>query len=228
MLKLIEGSYASFFPREIDAMFRNRAETFSERLGWDVVVENGRERDQFDAANPLYLLSVDPDTEEYWGSLRLLPTTGPNMLRDVFPFLMGGEPMVESATIWEISQLCAKVVEGQPERSRNGINLAFGELLAGIGEVALLAGLPEIVAVFDARVFEVVKAAGCAPRVIGTPRRIGDVVSYAGLFATGDGVMLEAVRKACGIEGSVLAPDAREIAFPTAGCTVGETSLASA
>ena len=104
MLKLIEGSYASFFPREIDAMFRNRAETFSERLGWDVVVENGRERDQFDAANPLYLLSVDPDTEEYWGSLRLLPTTGPNMLRDVFPFLMGGEPMVESATIWEISR----------------------------------------------------------------------------------------------------------------------------
>ena len=34
MLKLIEGSYASFFPREIDAMFRNRAQTFSERLGW--------------------------------------------------------------------------------------------------------------------------------------------------------------------------------------------------
>jgi len=27
MLKLIEGSCASFFPREIDAMFRNRAET---------------------------------------------------------------------------------------------------------------------------------------------------------------------------------------------------------
>ena len=29
MLKIIEGSYASFFPKEIDAMFRNRAETFS-------------------------------------------------------------------------------------------------------------------------------------------------------------------------------------------------------
>ena len=39
MLKLIEGSYASFFPKEMDAMFRNRAETFSERLGWEVVVK---------------------------------------------------------------------------------------------------------------------------------------------------------------------------------------------
>src|SRR5215469_9537571 len=47
MLKLIEGSYASFFPKEMDAMFRNRAETFSERLGWEVVVKNGYERDVF-------------------------------------------------------------------------------------------------------------------------------------------------------------------------------------
>ena len=91
MLKLIEGSYASFFPKEIDAMFRNRAETFSDRLGWEVVVKDGRERDVFDDANPLYLVSVDPDTEEYWGSLRLLPTTGPNMLRDVFPQLLDGD-----------------------------------------------------------------------------------------------------------------------------------------
>src|SRR5271165_7582008 len=88
MLKLTEGSYASFFPKEMDAMFRNRAEIFSGRLGWDVVVRNGYERDQFDDANPLYLVSVDPETEDYWGSLRLLPTTGPNMLRDVFPYLL--------------------------------------------------------------------------------------------------------------------------------------------
>ena len=80
MLKLIEGSYASFFPKETDAMFRNRAETFSERLGWEVVVRGGYERDAFDDANPLYLVSVDTITEEYWGSLRLLPTTGPNMV----------------------------------------------------------------------------------------------------------------------------------------------------
>ena len=85
MLKFIEGSRASLFPKEMDAMFRNRALTFSERLGWDVTVRDGYERDAFDDANPLYLVSVDPRTHEYWGSLRLLPTTGPNMLRDVFP-----------------------------------------------------------------------------------------------------------------------------------------------
>jgi acyl homoserine lactone synthase len=101
MLKLIEGSKASLFPREMDAMFRNRAEIFSERLGWDVIVKDGYERDRFDDLDPLYLVSVDPMTERYWGSLRLLPTTGPNMLRDVFPRLLEEGEVIESATIWE-------------------------------------------------------------------------------------------------------------------------------
>src|SRR5271166_7099578 len=99
MLKLIEGAYASLFPKEMDAMLRNRAEIFSGRLGWEVAVKDGYERDRFDDMNPLYLVSVDPNTEQYWGSLRLLTTTGPNMLRDVFPHLLDGE-YIESATIW--------------------------------------------------------------------------------------------------------------------------------
>jgi N-acyl-L-homoserine lactone synthetase len=211
MLKVIEGSYASFFPREMDAMFRNRAETFSDRLGWEVVVKDGRERDAFDDASPLYLVSVDPDTEEYWGSLRLLPTTGPNMLRDVFPQLLDGG-YIESATIWESSRICAAALPGQPERNRSGVNYVLCELILGIGEVAVAAGLTQIVSVFDARIFRVLKAAGCNPEIIGTPRRIGGVMSYAGLFDTGEGP-LKAFRAATGIDHSVLAPGAKEIAF---------------
>ena len=117
-------------------MFRNRALTFSERLGWDVKVRDGYERDVFDDANPLYLVSVDPRTHEYWGSLRLLPTTGPNMLRDVFPYLLDEGEYIESATIWESSRICAVAIDGQPQRSRNGVNFVLSELIAGIGEVA--------------------------------------------------------------------------------------------
>lgn len=210
MLKLIEGSYASFFPKEIDAMFRNRAETFSDRLGWEVVVKDGRERDAFDDANPLYLVSVDPDTEEYWGSLRLLPTTGPNMLRDVFPQLLDGG-YIESATVWESSRICAAAAPGQPERSKS-VNYVLSELILGIGEVAVAAGLTQVVSVFDTRIFRVLKAAGCNPQIIGTPQRIGGVMSYAGLFDTGEGP-LRAFRAASGIERSVLAPGAKETAF---------------
>jgi acyl homoserine lactone synthase len=212
MLKVIEGRQSALFPKEMDAMFRNRALTFSERLGWEVKVKDGRERDEFDDENPLYLISVDPYTGQYWGSLRLLPTTGPNMLRDVFPFLLGRGEFIESATIWETSRICAVAADGQPERGKNGVSLALGELLAGIGEVAIIAGLTQIVAVFDARIYRVLRTAGCNPQIIGKPCRIGDTMTYAGLFDTGEGP-LQSIRDAVGIRGSVLAPLARELAF---------------
>ncbi len=187
-------------------MFRNRALTFSERLGWNVKVENGHERDEFDEANPLYLVSVDPYTHKYWGSLRLLPTTGPNMLRDVFPFLLDDGEYIESATIWESSRICAVATEGQPERTKNGVNQALGELLVGIGEIALVTGLTQVVSVFDARIFRVLRAAGCNPQIIGKPQRIDTVMSYAGLFDVGEEA-LETIKELVGIRGSVLHRD---------------------
>jgi Autoinducer synthase len=126
MLKLIEACNASRFPEEMDAMFRNRAEIFAERLGWDVIVKDGYERDRFDDVNPLYLVSVDPVTGRYWGSLRLLPTTGPNMLRDVFPHLLEEGEVIESATnLGEFAHLrdrCARAAGAVEEwrRLRSG------------------------------------------------------------------------------------------------------------
>ncbi len=212
MLKLIEGTYASRFHREMDAMFRNRAEIFGARLGWEVEVKNGYERDRFDDLNPLYLVSVDPASGEYWGSLRLLPTTGPNMLRDVFPQLLEQGEVVESATIWESSRICAIAAPGQPERTKNGVGYVLSELIAGIGEVALLAGLTQIVSVFDARILRVLKSVGCEPEVIGRPQRIGDVTAYAALFEPNP-VRLESFRDELGMGKSVLAPGAKELAF---------------
>lgn len=212
MLKLIEGSYATLFPRETEAMFRNRAEIFGRRLGWEVEVKDGYERDRFDDLNPLYLVSVDPATGAYWGSLRLLPTTGPNMLRDVFPQLLEEGEAVESATIWESSRICAVAAPEQPERTKNGAGYVLSELIAGIGEVALLAGLTQIVSVFNSRILRVLKAVGCEPEIIGRPRRIGDVMTYAALFEPNPD-RLQAFRSELSMGNSVLAPGAKELAF---------------
>jgi acyl homoserine lactone synthase len=212
MLKLIPGDCASFFPRETDAMFRSRAKTFSDRLGWDVAVRNGYERDRFDDENPLYLLSLDPQTEEYWGSLRLLPTTGPNMLRDVFPQLMEEGEIIESATIWEASRICAANATGPFPRRNSRVSYVMSELSLGIAEVALIAGLTQIVAVVDWRFFRILKATGCNPQIIGQPRRIGDTISCAALIDTGERP-LAAVRAAVGIQDSVLDRHNRELAF---------------
>ena len=134
------------------------------------------------------------------------------MLRDVFPFLLDDGDVIESGAIWESSRICVISKEGQQEREGGGVNHVLVELLAGIGEVAALAGLTQIVSVFDARIFRVLKAARCKPKLIGTPRRIGETMSYAGLFDAGEEFQQNA-RAQLGIEQSVLAPSAKEIAL---------------
>jgi N-acyl-L-homoserine lactone synthetase len=76
--------------------------------------------------------------------------------------------------------------------------------------VARLAGLTQIVAVFDARILRILEAAGCKPEIFGTPCRIGTTMSYAGLFNM-DEAFQRAVRGGLGIEGSVIATDAQEL-----------------
>ena len=210
MFRLIPAAHTHLFPEVIDAMFRCRAQTFSERLGWRVVVKDGYERDRFDDENPLYLVSVDPCSGEYRGSLRLLPTTGPNMLRDVFPSLLNDDEVIESATIWESSRICAVANNHNLGRVGGGVSHVLAELLVGIGDVARLAGLTQIVSVFDARVFRILASAGCKPQILGTPRRIDGTMSYAGVFNM-DEAFQQAVRGTLGIEGSVLATDSPEL-----------------
>ncbi len=82
-----------------------------------------------------------------------------------------------------------------------------------------MAGLTQIVAVFDARIYRVVKAAGCNPQLIGRPQRIGDTMSYVGVFDTGNSP-LAAIRRAVGIQGSVLVPET-----PRAYCGLDDSRL---
>ncbi len=103
MILAIESNDRLHYQGLIDHMFRMRAEVFSSRLGWDVTVAGGREIDRFDDEDPAYLLSIDHNTGALQGAVRLLPTTAPYMLRDVFSALVpGGAP--ESPLIWESSR----------------------------------------------------------------------------------------------------------------------------
>jgi acyl homoserine lactone synthase len=55
------------------------ARVFAGRLGWQVQIEKGRERDGYDALDTIYILAVT-DRGEVAGCAHLLPATGPTML----------------------------------------------------------------------------------------------------------------------------------------------------
>ena len=190
----------------IDEMLCMRAEVFSGRLGWDVTVDNGREIDCFDSEDPLYLLSLDERSGQLRGAVRLLPTTGPNMLRDVFSILMPDGP-VESPLIWESSRFAVnpRIFQAQDRAEANHtVNRTTVELLCGMVELGQKAGVEHIVSVFDARMARIFRSIDCRFDILGTPARIGKTMTYAGLFDMSED-MRGRLGRAGGFGSSVLA-----------------------
>lgn len=207
MIVCVNGSERESHLGLVEEMYRQRARVFKDRMGWDVEVRDGLEIDRFDEENPLYLISVDETTGRLRGSLRLLPTTGPNMLRDVFPQLLPPDQIIESPLVWESSRFS---MDNDAMVPKPGYRVSYVtcELIAGIVELSIEAGISHIVSVFDAAMYRVLKSAGAGPDLIGGGFKIGVCKTYAGLFEMSE-EFLAAVQRAGGIHGSVLEPSRR-------------------
>ncbi len=177
MIRIINGANRNEYPEEIAAMHRLRKRVFHDLLKWDVTVRDDWEIDHYDEANPIYVLSYSPDGQ-LRGSLRLLPTLGPNMLDDTFPILLGGRPEIRSAEIWESSRFCIEPEISQ-DRASNQVTIAAAELMCGVGEIGLASGLSHIVTVTDVFLERMFRRMGCPGERIAEPHKIGSVHAVA-------------------------------------------------
>ncbi|WP_417525451.1 acyl-homoserine-lactone synthase [Marinovum sp.] len=158
MIRYLYADQLAQDPQLARAMFRDRADQFRHRLGWDVAVDaSGEERDEYDRENPLYVIWQDRDGS-HGGSMRFLPTTGRTMVNDHFGHLTGGG-RIESPLIWECTRFCLS-------RGAGG-HVAAALMLAG-GEIMLNFAVRHFVGVFDARMVRIYRRIGASPEVLGS------------------------------------------------------------
>lgn len=167
MLRYMYADQLHKFPKLRDSMFRDRADQFAERLGWEVNVDaNGFEKDQYDALNPLYVIWEMPDGT-HGGSMRFLPTTGRTMINDHFQDIIGGGTVV-SPLIWECTRFCLK--RGAPAHVAAALMLGGGEIMTGFD-------ILQFVGVFDARMVRIYRMIGSSPDVLGSTGEGRDQIS---------------------------------------------------
>lgn len=160
-------------------MHRLRGRVFKDRLGWDVSVSDGLEMDQYDIIKPIYLLALDQNVVV--GCVRLLPTTGRNMLADTFPVLLDGTPAPKSARIWESSRFCVDT-KSATATAENGLRKATFLLFAAMIEWGQQHNLQAIATVTDLRMERILRRAGWHFDRLGMPRQIGSTTAVAGLL----------------------------------------------
>jgi acyl homoserine lactone synthase len=172
MLRYIYGHNLHTYPVLRDTMFRDRADQFKTRLGWDVTVTDaGEERDQYDLPNALYVIWENEDGT-HGGSMRFLPTDGPTMINEHFPSLLENNP-IQNGKIWECTRFCL---------SRNAGPQVSAALMLGGAEIGLGFGLSFSLGVFDARMVRIYSRLGWAPMILGTEGEGREAIS-AGLWS---------------------------------------------
>ncbi|MBU2839264.1 GNAT family N-acetyltransferase, partial [Acidithiobacillus thiooxidans] len=105
-MQVITGP-AEVLPSNLYAKMANyRHQVFVEQLGWALHTENGMESDQFDRPDTVYVVAQN-DQGHVSGCARLLPTTHPYLLGEVFPQLLNGLAPPCSPDVWELSRFAA-------------------------------------------------------------------------------------------------------------------------
>lgn len=84
-------------------MARHRHEVFVKKLGWQLKCDDDLELDEFDRSDTIYLVAQN-HSGEVIGSARLLPTTRPYLLANIFPELWARGPLPNATEVWELSR----------------------------------------------------------------------------------------------------------------------------
>lgn len=140
-----------------NSMYEHRAVQFGKRLNWQVKIDDlGRERDEYDDLNPMYLI-LERDGGDHAGSMRFLPTTEETMINTYFTNLTGGVT-IKSPFIWECTRFCLAPNAGTNDSWK---------VLLGTVELGLHFNLQFFVGVFDHQMLRVYKRIGWDPTIIG-------------------------------------------------------------
>lgn len=180
-------------------MHRFRAHVFKDMLKWPVDVNSdGMEVDQFDLPEAIYLLALDQDRRVI-GNWRLLSTSGPTMIRDVWPHYLETLPMPASPDVWEVSRFAVSPLCQRADEVVRQSRKAIGEMFCALTEFCLTAGIRQVYTLYDERIARIIQRIDCLPSKTSHRAPIDGRLSQIGVFDT-DQNMLARLRKATGIE----------------------------
>jgi acyl homoserine lactone synthase len=129
------------------ALAQYRYQIFVERLGWALPADKPNlERDKYDREDTVYVVARD-ECGSVCGCARMLPTTRPYLLKDLFPELLAQSmPAPESPDVWELSRFAANL--SAAERSLDGEPAwTIRPLLACVVECAARIGARQLIGV---------------------------------------------------------------------------------
>ena len=134
-------------PGDLDtALAHYRHRIFVEQLGWRLpCADDQYERDQYDRDDTVYVVAHD-ESGAICGCARLLPTSRPYLLQELFPSLLAdGMTPPRTEHVWELSRFAASTSDAAFGEEAGA--WAVGPMLASVVECAVKLGARQLIGV---------------------------------------------------------------------------------
>ncbi|MBT3629073.1 MAG: autoinducer synthase [Rhodospirillaceae bacterium] len=169
MVDIVTWESAHLFGSALVSHHKLRYRLFVERQEWDVPYFHGMEYDQFDTPAAVYLLQRDKQGEVR-GATRLIPTTRPYMIKDVWPDLVDSDDLPASPEIWEGTRFGVEAGLSAQERNR-----VAAELVLACLEFGLQNGIQQYLVLMPILIIRrIIGGAGCNYDLLGETKSIGN------------------------------------------------------
>lgn len=162
-IHVISAANRHLYRATLDSYFRIRYDVFARERGWKAVERSDeRDIDAFDRDDTVYLIAIDND--RVVGGQRLVPTTSPHMLSEIFADLAAVKGIPIGPSIWEASRY---FVVRERRSGRTDCTM-----LAGVQEFGLEEGISHYSAVIETWWLPRLHEAGFTVRPLGLPTLI--------------------------------------------------------
>jgi N-acyl-L-homoserine lactone synthetase len=177
LVHIVSSANRAGFSAQIAEMHRDRKRVFVDGLKWAVPVVDGQyEIDQFDDDGAVYLIELDRRTGKHLASLRLLPSTAPHLLQDVFPNLCDG-PVPTGDDVMELTRFCVSPDVRKPDAA-----VLMNRMWVAAVEYALLFGIARYTCISHMQLLSVMLSSGWEALPLGLPQEIDGQMTGAIIF----------------------------------------------
>jgi len=145
MIRIITRENEAKHHKTLKACFQLRHKVFVKELGWkDLNNADNCEIDQFDTDDAVHIVVMDG--ERPVGYSRLLPSTKPHLLSEVFPHLATRNPIPKGPDTFEWTRYCV----ASSHRGGSAISKTASELIYGVLEYCTANNISSLTAVYEA------------------------------------------------------------------------------
>lgn len=199
MIVAVSIENAHLFGDVLPSQYRLRHHGFKERQNYAVPSYRGMEYDAYDTPGTVYLVWRD-EKEIARGCARIVPTTLPYMIEELWPEAVQNLPLPKDPRVWEASRMC--IDKSMPVHLRKRIH---GEIICGLQEFGIANDIHWMIGVMTQPIWRsVFTRVGWPIEYLGPPFNLTPKESiYAGKMKISS-IILKSLRQRFMIQGEVI------------------------